>query len=217
MLTGSNFFDDEFGTYGGFIYGKKVIGLVKGFDYEISDNGTGFAEGEKYPVGNKGAVIEVKAVNDDGGITSFDFAESTDDQNLVNNKRTYEQRGEGYLPSDFPFNAVIPAPDGGTACQILFKSGIGYVKYEYDTAPRAHLGNGNGKKLNPAGANEGNVQLSGGETYSIQLPDNSSYSPYPGQYEFFYYFHNDISFVTENNNSYFDINNNIQTIGIDIV
>ena len=222
MLTGSNFFDDEFGTYGGFIYGKKVIGLSKGFTsegltYEISDNGTGFAKGEKYPVGNKGAVIEVKAVNDDGGITSFDFAESTDDQNLVNNKRTYKQRGEGYLPSDLPFNAVIPAPDGGTACQILFKKGTGYIKYEYDTAPRAHLGNGNGKKLNPAGANEGNVQLSGGETYSIQLPDNSSYSPYPGQYEFFYYFHNDISFVTENNNSYFDINNNIQTIGIDIV
>ena len=214
MLTGNNL-SDEFGTYGGFIYGKKVIGLdddtnsVTG-TAEITTNGTGFSAGEKYEVGNKGAVLEVKAVDDDGGITNFDFAETTD-QDLVNNKKTHKLRGEGYLPSYFPFNATKPSPVG-TACQIEFRGGGGYTQYNIDKCPRLQVP---ARKINPAGANEGRQTLTGAETYSIALDDNSAYAAYPGQYELFFHFQNDISFVSEVRSPY--MNNNAQFIAVDIV
>lgn len=226
MLTGNNL-SDEFGTYGGFIYGRKVIGLDND-TYEIFNEGeedefetgtkivskgSGFSVGEKYEIGGKGAVIEVTEVDDDGGIVDFDFPETTD-QNLINNGRTHKLRGEGYFPSDFPQNIVFSTgfADGGTACEIVFHNGTGYRKYEIDKCPRLQIP---ARKINPAGAQEGRNTLTGAETYSIALDDNSAYAAYPGQYELFFHFQNDISFVSEVQSPF--INNNAQFIAVDIV
>ena len=226
LLTGNNL-SDEFGTYGGFIYGRKVIGLDKDTyrifkegeedEFEtgtkIVNKGSGFSVGEKYEVGNKGAVIEITEVDDDGGVVDFDFPETTN-QNLINNEKTHKLRGEGYLPSDFPQNIIFSTgfADGGVSCEIIFNEGFAYRKYEIDECPRLQMP---ARKINPAGSQEGKNTMTGAETYSISLSDNSEYAMYPGQYELFFHFQNDISFVSETRSPF--VNNNAQFIAVDIV
>ena len=130
------------------------------------------------------------------------------------------QDGEGYTDTDFPLTVTIYNPESqGRDATITFPNGIVSRILKYDRAPRLVYGGHNGKILHPTTQREGMEKSSGSARTEIPIPDNSLYHKYPGEYECFYYFHNDISHnVTETlmQNGGISISDFVQNITIKI-
>ena len=137
---------------------------------------------------SKGVQIKVTAINENGGITGIAFNEIFDaDLNI-----TTIMHGEDFLPSDFEGDGyeITLTPIGlGDSANIIFKYGMVYDRIEVDSGPKQHTPL-NGTRL--SSTNSGQQYLRETKETTIELPPNPD-AKYPGQYEFFYYFHNDIS------------------------
>lgn len=201
LLTGNNEYEIVDGATvqvdGGIaFYEQSTVGLDS-TTMIIEDGGFGFEDG-RYECGTRGAVLQV-VTEGEGSITDASiFADNNTDPNLTINGMESELRGEGYKNDDFPTTITITNPnDEGRDARITFENGVIYRQIKYDRAPRLVAGGHNGKILHPSTHKEGQEKSVGNARTEIPISDNSEYHKYPGEYECYYYFHNDVTHVGE--------------------
>ena len=203
LLTGNNEYEIVDGATvqvdGGIaFYEQSTVGLDS-TTMRIEDGGFGFEDG-RYECGTRGAVLQVFTDNE-GSITDASiFADNNTDPNLTINGMETSLSGEGYKDTDFPTTITITnpnAPDGGRDARIEFPNGVVYRQIKYDRAPRLVAGGHNGEILHPSTHKEGQEKTVGNARTEIPISDNSEYHKYPGEYECYYYFHNDVTHVGE--------------------
>ena len=98
------------------------------------------------------------------------------------------------LPEDFPATlSFANNSTGAVTARIKFSKGKIYRKYIYHREPKKYTPAFKGTRISQS-CGEGTEYVRGQiKNTSITIDDNSSYHPYPGQYEAFFYFHNDIT------------------------
>jgi len=191
---------------GGYYWPRIAVGL--GDDYEIKSAGTGFGPSDEVTI-EGGAIIEVMDVDENGGITSIRFKETTV------GTYTYKERGSDFTPSSFPqgdSSTDPPIPTGrliylnstsagGTPATVLWRSGLGYKQVVYDEGVQRRDGFTNPVRISP-GSGAGNETV--GEKWSkfdyeteLQLNPNSTTGGTKDQYEVFFYCVNDVDLVAE--------------------
>lgn len=172
----------------GFYYYMRKIGLNIA-SAKTLDAGTGFKVGDVIN-GPKNTVFKVTAISTaTGGIVSVAF--DTKEMNGV----TYEQRGTNFLPSDFAgkdgFVLTLrnETPDSKPAV-LGFTSGICYEIIEFQEGPRQRT------PITRLTTNSGTgtVRVDTTKETIVNVESNVK-SKYPGQYESFFFFHNDIGHV----------------------
>lgn len=163
--------------------------------YNIIEGGEGFDVGQKVTSITGGVRIEVTSTSENGVITGFKFdsknAEEFSQGNL--GPGGYEL-GDFDDPSDFPKTfSFLSGATGGVTSRIKFTRCKTYRKKEYHRAPERYTPAFKGTRISES-CGDGSQYVRGKiKTTSITLEDNSSYHPYPGEYEAFFYFHNDIT------------------------
>lgn len=174
----------------GFYYYKRVIGLTDPTADNILSPGLGFTVGDIISA-TKNTVFKVTEVNDDGGIVKIEF-----DEKSVGNGLTYKQRGVDFLPSNFsgPNGHVVtlrsPKEDGGQSATLGFKEGICYNVIEFQDGP---------KQRTPitrltSSSGEGKKRVWESRETILSIESNTG-TQYAGEYEVFFFFHNDIGNV----------------------
>ena len=162
-------------TGGGFKYSKKVIGVsnirIKLPEDDTTFNGSGYTVDDIISL-SKGVKLKVLKVDGKGSILSWETID----------------KGEGFLPSDFP--SYIPV-DGGTGSGAIFEilSGAVYAKYDLDKCPEER-----------APITRLSVKSSGFETKSLKNDFDVARGTLQtsitldgnGKYDAFYFMHNDI-------------------------
>ncbi|MEB3209192.1 MAG: hypothetical protein VKK63_09775, partial [Synechococcus sp.] len=178
-------------TEGGFHYLYRAIGLSD--NYDIAKKGKGFEVGQQLTLaGSRAVEIEITKV-EDGGIKEFKFIST-------NNLGDENGRGVNFLPSDFSSNPTtedvtlkcykltIPAPPEGESASIEFYSGIVYMRHGLDIGPVEHVPPKLISSSSKAGLGSGKGPVDETKTSDVTLGENTS-----GQYDCFYFFHNDIT------------------------
>lgn len=190
----------------GYHYPRRVIGLSN--RWEIKNRGTEFAVDDVLDVQN-GAKIKVTAVDDDGGITDFEF-------NKVRVGDTdFEERGEGFTGEMFPEGDpsteppipdgrlfyVTPTRPGGENCTILWEEAMVYEEDVYDEGVQRRDGLSTPQLVSP-GSGDGSNTV--GDRWSIfddvkqiQLNPNGSTGGQKDEYEVFFFVVNDVDIVNE--------------------
>jgi hypothetical protein len=177
-------------TGGGFRYLQNVIGLSYE-DHKIASGGKGFVKDKKYTISNSNSdiVIVVTDIGNDGSIKEFEFVIDEDNNEL---------RGTGFLPSDFAsestindvkytgFLLTIPNSSGEEA-EIVFPMGRVYQLLLRDDGPKERTAS-KAPILLTSPSEDGRAVVEGTQTSSVDIEANSD-----GQYDAFYFFHNDIT------------------------
>lgn len=181
-------------TGGGAVSSHLAIGVASD-NAEILEAGEGFEAGQSYTSVSKNVMIQVTKTDANGQITGFVFsAKDADGFSNGNLGRGNPEQGENISPSDFPLTlAFISGATGGVTARIKFPKGEIYRKEVYHRGPERYTPNFRGTRLSQS-SGRGDQYIRGAvKNTSITLDDNSSYHPYPGEYEAFFYFHNDIT------------------------
>lgn len=182
-------------TEEGFYYQKRVIGLNIS-SLSVSDGGGGFNTGDIININNDLA-IHVTAVSG-SAIQSAMFATDTTFEGKIPNTFLHQKAGSGFKPSDFKsaYRMQVKSPTGGNNAILNFTQGRAYSKIMYDQGP---------KKRTPitrlsssSGEGKSRVEETKGTTLGVE--DNTGFK-YAGQYEAFYFFHNDITHTFNNADS----------------
>jgi len=170
-------------TEDGFIYKYKTISL-NAADYEIVNGGRNF-QVNNILKSDKNVKIRVTSVGLEGKITAFSF-EETDDK--------MDGTGEGFRPTNFCGGYILQVFSGlGDAAQIKFNTGKVKEINRTDIGPRMRVG----PTLITSKSSVGNgsrISISKNNQIGIEANDSSQY---PGRYEVFYLFHNDIMVVPQ--------------------
>lgn len=185
----------------GFFYRKTLIGLTS-HEATIESAGEGFSVNDEINV-SKNAVIRVLSVNNSGGITDFTFAEDKTlkdagfNLNLLPGENL--KQGEGVMPSDFEplgyLEVSVPSPTSNKpAAKIKFTQGIVYTQIKRDVGPQLRCPI---TKLS-ASSGEGRVPVETVTNTTLDIQDNTG-SKYPGQYELFLFYQNDVGVVYHTN------------------
>lgn len=165
-------------TGGGFRYYRRVIGLSD--KCMIIDGGEGFSSDQEINL-VKGAKCNV-TVGENGKITGITIK--------------IENRGEGFMPSDFSgeykpkdsdtkyYGLKLNLNGGSKQATILFYNGIVYDKLAYDGCP---LESTSGPVRLTLPSYRGEKAAEGTNVSSVGLSPNKN-----GKYDAFYFFHNDI-------------------------
>ena len=163
--------------------------------YNIIEGGEGFDVGQKVTSITGGVRIEVTSTSENGVITGFKFVSQNAEEFSQGNLGPggYEL-GDFDDPSDFPKTfSFLSGATGGVTSRIKFTRCMTYRKKEYHRAPERYTPAFKGTRISES-CGDGSQYVRGKiKTTSITLEDNSSYHPYPGEYEAFFYFHNDIT------------------------
>jgi hypothetical protein len=181
-------------TGGGAASSHLAIG-VDSNNAEILEAGEGFDVGQIVTSVSKNVMIKVTATDANGQITGFEFAgKDADAFSNGNLGGGGLEQGENISPSDFPLTlAFISGATGGVTARIKFPKGKIYRKQVYHRGPERYTPNFRGTRLSQS-SGRGDQYIRGVvKNTAIALDDNSSYHPYPGEYEAFFYFHNDIT------------------------
>ena len=163
--------------------------------YNIVDEGEGFEVGQVVTSVSKGVMIKVTSINANGAISGFQFAEKDSEEFSQGNLGPGDpELGDDLEPSDFPLTlSFISGATGGVTARIKFTRGMIYRKRVYHRAPERYTPAFKGTRISES-CGQGDQYIRGRvKSTSITLDDNSTYHPYPGEYEAFFYFHNDIS------------------------
>lgn len=173
-------------TNEGFYYYKLVIGLDKDA-CTISDSGEGFSVGNKIDAG-KGVTIEVTAINENGGITSFNFAEDETFKGKISVTLPRKQ-GEGFTPSSFKttHKITLVSPLKKKSAILNFSAGKAYNQIKQDVGPKMRTPI---TRLSTS-SGDGTSRIEATKNTTLNIEDNAG-SKYPNKYEAFYFFHNDI-------------------------
>lgn len=163
--------------------------------YDIIEGGEGFDVGQKVTSITGGVMIEITSTSENGVITGFKFAgKNTEEFSLGNLGEGGYELGDFDDPQDFPKTfSFLSGATGGVTARIKFTRCKTYRKKEYHRAPERYTPAFKGTRISES-CGDGSQYIRGAiKTTSITLEDNSSYHPYPGEYEAFFYFHNDIT------------------------
>jgi hypothetical protein len=173
-------------TGGGFRYFKNVIGLSY-TDAKIIKAGLGFVNNETYTINSPKGIIKIKvATGTDGAITEFEF--DTDEDNN-------EMRGTDFLPADFSMVEKIDGKEltgyflklnNAQQAEIYFPKGRVYEITAKDEGPQERSGNAPKKLTSSSG--DGKFAIETTISTSVEIAPNKD-----GQYDAFYFFHNDIT------------------------
>lgn len=162
---------------GGLRWSENAIGLSD--SYTVIDGGSGYVVGTDLD-GPKGSRIRVTSTGQGGTLEQFEYI--PDDQSGV------DQRGTGFTPSNFDDeNGYVATVQGGA--RVRWDSGIVYRIYKYFQGPQERIA----KTRVSTGSGDGKLRVDQGAVRDYDIPDNRADSRYPGQYEAFFFFHNDIS------------------------
>jgi len=163
-------------------------------NYDIVDEGEGFEVGQILTSVSKDVMIQVTSTNDNGGIIGFKFAKKSSEEFSQGNLGLGSYQMGSLEPSDFPLTlSFTSGATGGVTSRIKFFKGMVYQKEVYHRAPERYTPAFKGTRISQS-AGDGSQYIRGAtKSTSITLDDNSSYHPYPGEYEAFFYFHNDIT------------------------
>lgn len=190
----------------GIYYYKNSIGLYKG---NFGTGGPAWSiktAGSKFEIDDiinlsRGVSIRITGVDPSGGITDFSFNEKELPNGLKNT-----QRGIGFTNGDFEgqdgYLMTIPNTRDGQSATISFLIGVCYRFIEFKDGP---------KQRTPitrltSSSGEGKRRVWETKETVLSLESNSG-STYAGEYEAFFFFHNDIGHVfqqdmIENNPNY---------------
>ena len=163
--------------------------------YDIIEGGEGFDVGQKVTSITGGVMIEITSTSENGVITGFKFARKNAEEFSMGNLGPGGfELGDFDDPSDFPKTfSFLSGATGGVTARIKFTRCKTYRKKEYHRAPERYTPAFKGTRISQS-CGDGSAYIRGAiKTTSITLEDNSSYHPYPGEYEAFFYFHNDIT------------------------
>ena len=163
-------------------------------NYSIIDAGEGFEVGQKVTSVSKDVVIEVTSISNNGAISAFKFPHQTIEEFSQGKLGFGGPKMGDFEPSDFPTTlSFISGATGGRTARIKFFKGTVYRKDVYHRGPDRYTPAFKGTRISES-CGDGSQYVRGKiKTTSITLEDNSSYHPYPGEYEAFFYFHNDIT------------------------
>jgi hypothetical protein len=200
----------------GFFYRKTLIGLTS-YGATIEDPGEGFSPDNEINI-SKNAVLSVNTVNSSGGIVSYTFAEDKTLKNAGFNLNLLLsenlKQGEGVMPSDFQpsgYLVSVPSPTPNKRdAKIRFTTGVVYTQIKRDVGPQLRCPI---TKLS-ASSSEGRVPIEITTNTTMDIEDNTG-SKYPGQYELFLFYQNDVGLVYHTN-SLENIPDFAQHITIDI-
>ena len=183
-------------TGDGFFYYKNVIGFADD-GKTVKKPGTGFALNAEIKITN-GAVIRITGLDENGGITSFTFAEDKTLKNAGFNL-SHLLRGEGITPATFStasgIEVTVTNPNSSKqSATIVFTKGVVYEQIKRDIGPQLRCPI---TKLSTS-SGEGRVPVDTVTNTVLDLEDNTG-SAYPGQYELFLFYQNDIGLVYHTN------------------
>jgi hypothetical protein len=174
-------------TAGGFRYFKNVIGLSY-TDSKIIKGGLGFVNNETYAINTSKGLVKIKVTTDsEGAITEFEF--DTDEDNN-------EMRGTDFLPADFSAVEKIDGTEltgyflklnNAQQAEIYFPKGRVYQITTKDEGPQERL---ESPQRLTSSSGDGKSSVETTITSSIDIAANKD-----GQYDAFYFFHNDITFA----------------------
>jgi len=188
-------------TYGGYVSAVNTIGVYN--NATVTDKGEGFAKDKIYISLIKNVGIKVTKTNDKGEILAWEFAEDQNEDiqeamsdNGLGTTPTARPllKGEGFLPSDFPIELTFPSDAiGGKSATIKFHTGKVYRRWIFDREPQRYTPAFKGTRISQS-CGDGTQYIRGQvKTTSITVDNNESYHPFPGEYEAFFYHHNDIT------------------------
>jgi len=187
---------------GGLRWTENYLGLSD--DWEVVDGGANYSTGTEYQ-GPKGSRIRVLETGEGGSLVSFEFVEDAESNNIY--------RGYDVRPDDFDEDGYEGSVDGGA--RVLWKKGLCYRYYQYFTGPKERIP----KTRVSTGSGDGKTRVAGAAIRDYTIPDNRAESYYPGEYEAFFFFHNDISYTFNfqkyTNNGY--LVSNVQYISMTIL
>lgn len=182
-------------TEEGFYYQKRVIGLNIS-SLSITNGGSGFNVNDIININNDLA-IQVTAVSG-SAIQTLDFALDTAFEGKIPNTFLHRKAGSGFKPSDFrsAYSMQVKSPTGGQNAVLKFTQGRAYSKIMHDQGP---------KQRTPitrlsSSSGEGKARVDETKGTTLGVEDNTGFK-YAGQYEAFYFFHNDISHTFNNADS----------------
>lgn len=186
---------------GGYYYYKRSIGLKDPTTANILSPGLGFTVGDVI-TSTKNTVFRITEVNDKGEIVKLEFEDK-----LIGDNLTYKQRGTDFLPANFagPNGHIVtlrsPKEDGQSAT-LGFKEGVCYNIIEFQQGPRQRTP----ITRVTSSSGEGKKRVWEAKETILSIESNVG-SKYVGEYEIFFFFHNDIGHVfnadmVENNPNY---------------
>jgi len=173
----------------GYTYSQIHIGAAIG-DSEILASGNNFSADDTFTLRNN-IKIKIDEV-ENGGVTGWSFYE-TDITTSNGTLATNEERGTGFLPSDFPFTMTFASDGGGEFCEIKIEKGFAYTRLGNDIGPKSLAG----PTRLTLGSGEGKTWIEGTRSSSIAVAPTEGIR-YLGQYEAVFFTQNDIGMATFN-------------------
>jgi hypothetical protein len=182
-------------TEEGFYYQKRVIGLNVS-SLTVASGGSGFNVRDVINI-NSSLAIEVTAVSG-SAIQSATFAQDKTFEGKIPNSFLPLKAGAGFKPSDFrsPYSLQVKSPTGGSSAILRFTSGRAYSTIMHDQGPKQRSPI---TKLSSS-SGEGTSRLDETKNTILNIEDNTGFK-YAGNYEAFYFFHNDITHTFNNADS----------------
>jgi hypothetical protein len=173
----------------GYTYSQLHIGAASD-DSSIVSSGNNFKQDDTFTLRNN-IKIKIEEV-EDGGVTGWSFY-NTDITTSNGTLRGIDERGTGFLPSDFPFTMTFAADGGGEFCEIKIEKGISYKRLGNDIGPKSLAG----PTRLTLGSGEGKTWVEGARSSSIAVAPTEGIR-YLGQYEAVFFTQNDIGMATFN-------------------
>ena len=174
----------------GFFYNRVVIGLNEA-SKTVRDGGLGFQKDDKITI-SKDLVVVCDST--DGTCEDFHFDTQLIpglDFQINGSIPTNTLRGTGFTNASFPASGyvlTIPSPrNSSKPAKIAFTNGITYNRIEVDLGPQLRCPI---TRLSSSSSNPGE-RLEATKSTALNI-DNNVKAKYPGKYEAFYFFHNDI-------------------------
>ena len=183
---------------GGLYYYKQTIGLGNPI---VKTGGTGFSEGDIIR-STKNVVIRVTQV-ENGAVKAVTY----EDKYFIEINAQYKQRGTDFTPSNFsgPEGHIITLNSpttGGESAVLTVKDGICYEIIEFQDGPRQRTP----ITRVTSSSGEGKSRVWESKETIMGIESNTG-TKYAGEYEAFFFFHNDIGHVfhdlVENNPNYY--------------
>lgn len=181
----------------GFLYPKLVIGFPYSGSRTINKKGKKFSNGEIIKLASDLEIIVT--ADSDGGVVGISFVQ----ENVPNFNVSYYKRGSGYGTDSFTKDdngvdvvklTISPKDPEGEEAVIHFSSLQAYEQYKVDAGPKRRC------PITRLSSSSGEGKLRVDETKDTELSlDDNSDSKYPGKYEAFFFFQNDIGVVYHTN------------------
>ena len=174
-------------TETGYTYKQLHIGAANA-ESSIITGGTNFKKDDTFKLRNN-IKIKIDEV-DEGAVTDWSFY-NTDITTSNGTLRGNDERGTGFLPSDFPFTMTFAADGGGDFCEIRIAKGYAYYRLGNDIGPKSL----SGPTRLTLGSGEGKTWIEGTRSSSIAVAPTEGIR-YLGQYEAVFFTQNDIGMAT---------------------